>query len=291
MSKSLIGWIAAGVGLVAAVGGLYWYLKRREAKAEGKKPSTRPKPGPTPSKPPRVPKDEDEFEGEVIDKGYVTGFNFIDSDSLPPEDVMVLNELFADGWPPDEETIDSLETDDIIVFAVESMPVGPYTKVTRESLGATVLVVEKTTVRARVIGEVRHSEHLGTQAGHGMRVGTVIDVPRESILAAAKKSDAEGYGSKGEPVATFKPSSDTKKTYIIYPKTPYDLRLPYRTPELEWHVDPKLATMEHVGDDGLLEQIAFTEGSLRGSVTVRAIDNDPELGKVLIGRWDFKLVD
>ncbi|MCA9687857.1 MAG: hypothetical protein KC457_37210, partial [Myxococcales bacterium] len=90
---------------------------------------------------------------------------------------------------------------------------------------------------------------------------------------------------------TFKPSSDTKQTYQVKPGTPYDLRLPYRTPQLVWHIDSEQVKFVHVGEDGLLEQILFAENSLRGPVSVRVIDEDPELGAVLVGRWDFKLGD
>ena len=44
-----IGWVIGGVGLVAAAGGLYWYLKRRQEQGES------PSAGPRPSNPPRAP--------------------------------------------------------------------------------------------------------------------------------------------------------------------------------------------------------------------------------------------
>ena len=47
--------------------------------------------------------------------------------------------------------------------------------------------------------------------------------------------------------------------------------------------------MEHIGEDGMLEQIVFTEDSLRGEVSVRALDEDPEHGVVFVARWDFAL--
>ena len=73
------------------------------------------------------------------------------------------------------------------------------------------------------------------------------------------------------------------------PGTPYDLLLPYRTAELEWSVDQELVKLIHVGEKGLLEQIMFSEDSMRGAVTVRALDRDPELGLVFIARWEFRL--
>jgi hypothetical protein len=44
-----------------------------------------------------------------------------------------------------------------------------------------------------------------------------------------------------------------------------------------------------LGDSGLLEQIMFSEDSMRGLVTVRALDNDPKEGKIFVARWEFNL--
>ena len=33
----------------------------------------------------------------------------------------------------------------------------------------------------------------------------------------------------------------------------------------------------------------FSEDSMRGKVSVRALDQDPELGTVFVARWDFEL--
>ena len=280
MSAKVIGWIAAGVGLAAAVGGLIWYLKKRQAK--GNKVS----PGPVPSGPPRTTPATDEPR-------HPTSFDYLGRDAkrFDPELIQALDEAYESGWPPDEESLDQLETDDVIVFAVESKPVGPYENKVQELISAQVLSVEKTVIRARVTGQVQHSEHFGTTAGHGLRVGTAVDVPRTSVVVGGRREKAQGYGSRGKAAATFKPSSDTKQTYSIKPGTPYDLRLPYRTPDLVWHVDNAKVKLVHVGEDGLLHQIMFAEDSLRGPVAVRVLDNDPELGNVLVGRWDFKLGD
>ena len=72
MSTKWIGWIAAGVSLIAAAGGLYWYLKRREAKrGEGT-----PEPVPSePFPPPTNPKQTGGFEfmspGELDDETVI----------------------------------------------------------------------------------------------------------------------------------------------------------------------------------------------------------------------------
>ena len=60
------------------------------------------------------------------------------------------------------------------------------------------------------------------------------------------------------------------------PSTPYDLVLPYRTNELEWQIERELVTMNKIGDKGLLEQIMFSEDSMRGPVKVTLLDNDPK---------------
>jgi len=33
----------------------------------------------------------------------------------------------------------------------------------------------------------------------------------------------------------------------------------------------------------------FTEDSLRGRISVRALDENPELGTIFVARWDFEL--
>jgi len=179
----------------------------------------------------------------------------------------------------------------VIVFAVESEPTGNYTNTRQELINAKVLSVEKTVVRGRVVGPVAHAEHHGSHAGHGFRVGDLVEVPRSRVLVAARPTDPKttGYGSQGKPATSFKPSDVTKQTYKIKPGTPYDLILPYRTAELAWFVDEKLVKMVHVGEKANFEQIMFTEDSLRGNVTVRLVDEDPKEGTVFVGRWDFVL--
>lgn len=280
MSTKVIGWVAAGLGLAAAVGGLIWFFKRRQAKTD--KPEDRPR---TPSAPPRAPTTDG--------PAHPPTFHFMGRDAthLDPELVAILDEAYDSGWPPEEASLEQLETEDVIIFAVESEPVGPYERSVQELISAQVLSVEKTVIRARVVSPIRHSEHLGTTAGHGLRVGTAVEVPRSSVLVGGRRKQAEGYDSRGKAATTFKPSSDSKQTYLVKPGTPYDLRLPYTTPDLEWFVEGKGVKMVHVGDDGLFSQILFTEDSLRGPVTVRVLDKDPKVGDVLVGRWEFKLGD
>ena len=191
-----------------------------------------------------------------------------------------------------EQTIDNLEPEDVVVFAAEGEETGTYTEIKQELISAKVLSVEKTVVRARVLGPVQYCEHFGAYAGHGFRVGDLVDVPRAKILVAARPTEQgkkAGYGSRGEPANMFEPSNETKKVYKVRPDTPYDLKLPYRTPDLRWHLDRELVKLDHVGTNGMLEQITFTEDSLRGEVSVRVLDHDLELGVIFVARYDFEL--
>ncbi|WP_244923862.1 hypothetical protein [Enhygromyxa salina] len=210
---------------------------------------------------------------------------------LPPELEAALNERFPDSWPPDDAVVNAMTQEDQIVVAVESEPVANYTQTRQELISAKVLSVEKTVVRARVLAPVAHAEHHGAHAGHGFRVGDLIEVPRSKILLAARSVEPkkEGYGAEGKAEQTFKPSNLTKETYRVRPATPYDLVLPYRTDELEWYVDRDMVRMIKIGDSGLLEQIMFSEDSMRGVVTVRALDNDPKQGKIFVARWEFSI--
>ncbi|HLT36925.1 MAG TPA: hypothetical protein VK034_11590 [Enhygromyxa sp.] len=283
-TMKVIGLVTGGVVLAALIGGgIYWW-RRRKQKTDGLAPNIpdarpAPTPGPTPSGPPRP-------ASETAPRGHYTG-----RDHLDPDLRAALDELFPSTWPPDDATIDALETDDVVVFAVESEPTGNYTNTRQELINAKVLSVEKTVVRGRVVGPVAHAEHHGSHAGHGFRVGDLVEVPRSKILVAARPTDPKpiGYGSHGKPAAVFKPSDVTKKTYKVKPGTPYDLVLPYRTPELAWYVDEKLVKVIHLGEKANYEQIMFSEDSLRGDVSVRALDEDPQEGTIFIARWDFVL--
>jgi hypothetical protein len=282
-TMKVIGVVAGGLALAGLVGGgIYWW-RRRKQKTDGLAPNIpdapTPKPGPTPSGPPR-PANSTDPRGHYVEK-----------DHLDPDLRAALDELFPSTWPPDEPTIDALTQEDVIVFAVESEPTGNYTNTRQEVINAKVLSVEKTVVRGRVVGPVAHAEHHGSHAGHGFRVGDQVEVPRAKVMVAARLTDPKksGYDSQGEAAASFKPSDMTKKTYRVKPGTPYDLILPYRTAELAWFVDEKLVKMAHVGQKANFEQVMFTEDSLRGDFTVRALDEDPEVGTVFVARWDFVL--
>jgi hypothetical protein len=278
----VLGLVTGGVVLTALIGGgIYWWRRRNnKKKTDGIAPNIpdtppAPRPAPTPSEP-----------TNTDPRGRYTG-----RDNLHPDLRAALDELFPNTWPPNDQTIDALEKDDVIIFAVESEPTGNFTETRQELINAKVLTVEKTVVRGRVVAPVAHAEHHGSHAGHGFRVGDLVEVPRGKILVAARPTDPKttGYGSHGKPAATFKPTDVTKQTYKVKPGTPYDLILPYRTPELAWYVDDKLVNVIHLGEKANLEQIMFSEDSLRGDVSVRALDQDPEVGTVFIARWDFVL--
>ena len=146
-------------------------------------------------------------------------------------------------------------------------------------------------MRARVVGPVEYAEHIGAHAGHGFRVGDLIEVPRTKILVAARSSEPkrEGFNSEGEAAGVFEPSHETKQTYTIRPGTPYDLVLPYRSPDLEWSVDRDMVKLKHLGSKGNYHQIMFSEDSMRGPVTVRVLDRDPKTGLVFVARWEFHI--
>ena len=274
----IAGIFVVGVGLAALVGGGIWYWRRRKKQQDAGTPENVPS---KPSNPEDVP------ASETQPRGHMAG-----EPDLRAELRKELGKIFGESWGrPDEQTINELQRDDVVVFAAESEPVGNYTETQQELVTAKVLSVDAAAVHARVLAPVEHAEHHGSHAGHGYRVGDLVDVPRSKVLVAARRNDTDktGYGSQGEPAATFKPSDTTKQTYKVRPGTPYDLILPYRTGELAWYLDRKLVNLVHIGEDGLIEQIMFSEDSLRGDVSVRLLDEDPELGAVFVARWDFEL--
>ena len=57
------------------------------------------------------------------------------------------------------------------------------------------------------------SVKLGADAGHGFRVGDLVEIPRSQVLVAARRTDPKksGYGAQGPPANTFEPSNETKK--------------------------------------------------------------------------------
>jgi hypothetical protein len=208
--------------------------------------------------------------------------HMVKRDDLNPGLAAEINKLFDKGWPPDEQTVNNFQTDDDVVFAAESEETGNYDRMRQELITAKVLSVGISEIRARVLGPVEHAEHVGSHAGHGYRVGDLVEVPRSMVLVAAWRTDTdkEGYDSRGEAATTLEPSNFAKKAYRVRPGTPYDLKLPYQTGELAWYLDKDLVTVDHVGEKGLVEQIMFTEDSLRGDVSLRLIDEAPEVGGV-----------
>ncbi|PRQ02054.1 hypothetical protein [Enhygromyxa salina] len=284
-TMKVIGIVAASLTVAGLVGGGVWWWQQRKKKPDGARPiSPDARPGPTPSGPPRpAPSPE---PTDTNPKGH-----FLSPPELPAELEKVLNEQFPDSWPPEDAVVNAMTQEDQVVVAVESEPVGNYTQTRQELISAKVLSVEKTLVRGRVIGPVVYAEHHGAHAGHGFRVGDLVEVPRSKILLAARSVEPKkkGYGGEGKPEQTFKPSNLTGETYQVRPATPYDLSLPYRTNELEWYVDREMVKMIRIGASGLLEQIMFSEDSMRGLVTVRALDNDPKEGKIFVARWEFNI--
>lgn len=290
-TMKVVGFVAAGVGLAALVGGGIWLWRRHKAKQT--KPEREPKIGPTPSKPPRDPyaKDDEGEDEDATPKHWATKGHYISQDELDDELTKELIEMFPGDFTPNDEVLDNLTQEDVVIVAVESEPSGPYENTRQEFVTAKVLSVEKTMIRARIQGPIAHAEHHGSHAGHGFRVGKLIEVPRSKVLVAARDGSPKktGYGSRGKPAATFAPSSKTKETYHVQPGTPYDLVLPYRTKELAWYQDRELVKMIHIGSKGPLEQVMFTEDSLRGDVAIRALDEDPEHGTIFVARWDFEI--
>jgi hypothetical protein len=269
--------IVAGLAVVALLGGgAWWMFRRKKQKESGETPEPV-----TPSKPRPVPSTED----------LRPRSHFVGTAELPAALSKVLDDGYRNSWPPEDAVVDALTQEDQIVFAVESEPVGNYTEVRQELISGKVLSVEQTVVRARVIAPVEHAEHHGSHAGHGIRVGDLVEVPRSKILLAARSIEPvrTGYGSKGKPAQTFKSSHITNQTYRVRPGTPYDLVLPYRTNELEWVIEREMVTMVKIGDKGLLEQVLFSEDSMRRPVKVTLLDQDPKEGAVFVGRWDFTI--
>jgi hypothetical protein len=241
-----------------------------------------------PTNPEKRPKDSEADDPPF--RAAPSGF-IMDKGDLPSDVTDKFDELFPDFWPPSDEVIEQLTDEDVVVFAVESEPVGNYTSTRQETITAKVLSVETNVVRARIIPPVQYAEHHGSHAGHGFRIGDLVEVPRSKILLAARprekpKPEYDGYGKAAQ---TFKPAELDKRTHLVRPGTSYDLVLPYRTDELEWHVDRDMVTMIQLGTNGLIEQIMFSEDSMRGPVTVRLQDRDPKEGLVHVARWDFTI--
>jgi hypothetical protein len=288
---------AVVIGGITA-GGVWWYRKRKAAKANEEAAKT-PQ-GPTPSNPPRKP------EGEVKPPprpAKRNPFDFVDASQVHPDLVRDLAGTLDTAWPPDEQAIDTmvdkLEYGDVVVCAVQSNPDEIFEEPRQELINASVLSVENkstrdaTIVRARVIGPVAHTDDHGNFAGHRIHVGAQIEVPRRFVLAVARRkpTDTSGYGSRGEAAAEFDPSNRTNTVYKVHPGTPYDLVMPYRTENLHWYPNRENVKVEMIGEQGELQQIMFTEASVRGRYTLTVLDHDEKAGKVFVARWDFELAE
>lgn len=282
-----VGLVVMGMAVAAGLGGgaylLYrHYEDKKKDEGEGADEDEERPQRVTPSRPPR--------DAEEVDQ-RARG-DYMSPKGIPDSLREFLNEKFPNRWPPDTEVVEQLTTEDQIVFGVESEPVPAYEEVRQEVISAKVLSVEKTVVRARVLPPVAYAEHNGNHAGHGFRVGDLVEVPRSKILVAARPSEPKkktGYNSRGPAENTFKSSHMTKSVYKIRPATPYDLILPYRTDNLKWYVDQEHVRVVPIGRKGLFEQVMFTEDSMRGPVTLRLLNDDPEQGSLFVARWEFQL--
>ncbi len=286
----IIGWLALG-GLVlgGSIGGVLFWQHRQAKKAKpGPTPSRPPrddsndKTEPKPSEPERTPKDPPRNQPQC---------RTLRRDEIGASLVADIEAMFSDGWPPTPETIDKLEPGDMIVFGVESAPTEDFDLPKQELLTASVLSVGKTEVRGRVIGPVAHADHHGNSAGHGLHIGSLVEVPRAHVMVVGRLQPdpdlpASDYGSKGEPARVFKPNAG-KQPHKVHPSTVYDLDLPYRTDDLSWTASRNNVKYFQIGDSGLRHQIMFTEASVRGPYSLTLLDNDEKEGIVFVGKWDF----
>jgi hypothetical protein len=292
----ILGLVALGGAVLA--GGV-WLYKKRKAQGDGTTPE------PTPSNPPRKPNN-----GTPSDTPTPTPrpakrdpFDFVVASQVHPDLVADLGSTLDTAWPPDEQAIDNmvdkLEHGDVIVCAVQSNPDEIFEEPRQELINASVLSVENmstreaTIVRARVIGPVEHTHDHGNFAGHRIEVGALIEVPRSFVLALARRQQTErsGYGSRGDPADMLEPSNKTSKVYKVHPGTPYDLVLPYRTEDLHWYPNRENVKVLMIGEKDELQQIMFTEASVRGRYTLNLLDHDEKAGKVFVARWDFELAE
>ncbi len=288
----LVGWIAlGGLLLGGAIGGaLYVQYRQRKKNAT---------PGPTPSKPPRDTSDaktpSTPARAPTEPARNQARCRTLRRDEIGANLIADIDDMFADGWPPTPEAIDDLKPGDVIVFGVESEPTEDFDLPKQELVSASVLSVGKTEVRGRVIGPVAHADHHGNSAGHGLYVGSLVEVPRSHVMVVARlKPDPEmpktGYGSKGDPARVFVPNYG-KEPYKVHPSTVYDLELPYRTEELGWTPSRENVKYAQIGDEGLRHQIMFTEASIRGPYSLTLLDDDPKEGIVFVGKWDFVIAE
>ncbi len=282
-----IGWITmGGLMLAGSIGGVLWWQHRQRKNAT---------PAPTPSNPPRRNESSESEAAADRQPKNQPRYHTLRRDELSPELVADFDEQFKDGWPPTQEVIDNLQPGEVIGFVAESEPTEDFDFPQREIVTASVLSVEKTRVRGRVIAPIAHADHHGNSAGHGLYVGALVEVPRSHIMVAARLTPdpdrpAQGYGSKGDPARVFKPSNG-KTVYKVHPSRVYDLELPYRTEELVWTPSRENVKYFQIGDKALKHQLMFTEASVRGPYSITVLDDDEREGLVFVGRWDFEIAE
>ncbi|MFV8750362.1 hypothetical protein ACNOYE_07410 [Nannocystaceae bacterium ST9] len=301
----IVGLFALGTLVIGGgIAGVLWWQARN-----GKLPT------PTPSNPPRKP-DADPCEGSGLradGSGQCTPpapapapnpnpnpneahCRTLRRDELAANLVADIEASFGEGWPPTAEQIDKLETGDVIVFGVESEPTQDFDLSQQELVSATVLSVGKSAVRARVIGPIEHAEHHGNSAGHGLYVGSQVDVPRSHVLLAGKRNvdptlPKSGYGSRGRAARVFKSTYGSKTVHKVHPSTVYDLELPYQTPDLVWVPSRTDVHIQVIGDEGLRHQIQVREDSVRGPFTLTLLDDDEREGNIFVARWDMQIAE
>ena len=293
----ILGLVALGGAVIA--GGV-WLV--RKYKSNNAKSGSEPEavPGPTPSNPPRKPEGDATPAPRPAKKNP---FDFVDASKVHPDLVADLGSKLDTEWPPNETALDAmvdkLEYGDVVVCAVQSNPDEIFEEPLQELITASVLSVENkstresTIVRARVIGPVEHTHDHGNFAGHRIEVGALVELPRKYLLAVARRKPVEksGYGSRGEAADVLEPSNKTNKVYKVHPGTPYDLVLPYRTEDLHWYPSRENVKLLQVGEKDELQQIMFTEASVRGRYTATLLDHDDKAGKVFVARWDFEIAE
>jgi hypothetical protein len=293
-----LGTIVIGGGIAAV---LWWQAKNGKL----------PKPGPKPSNPPRRPDVKPCGDGLAADGSGECApppprprpsnpneahCRTLRRDELSANLVADIEAMFGQDWPPKSEQVDALQTGDVVIFAVESEPTPDFELAQQELVSATVLSVGKSTVRGRVIGPIEHAEHHGNMAGHGLYIGSQVDIPRAHVLLAGKRNvdpslPKSGYGSRGPAARVFKSTYGSSTVHKIHPSTVYDLELPYRTPDLRWQASRADVALVVIGDEGNRHQIMVSEDSVRGPFTLTLLDDDEREGAVFVGRWDLEVAE
>ncbi len=285
----MIGWVTMGGLLLAgSIGGALWWQFRQRRTA----------PSPVPSNPPRKaePTDEPPTTDARPTKNQ-PHCHTLRRDEVSPELVADFDAMFSADWPTSttDEVIDKLQPGEAILFVVESEQTEDFDLPRQEIITAKVLSVGRSEVHGRVIAPIAHADHHGNHAGHGLHVGSRVEVPRSHVLAAARlghdpERPASGYGSQGEPARVFEPSK-RGQVFTVHPSTVYELDLPYRTETLKWTQSRDDVKYSQIGDHRLRHQIKFTEASVRGPYSLTLFDEDQREGTVFVGRWDFVIAE